>query len=62
MYTISEDGKVQACTEKKLKAKTSTTSKTKSISSSTKNIYIQGKDGKVKFDRTASASETGRPR
>ena len=43
MYTISEDGKVQACTEKKLKAKTNTTTKTKSISSSTKKTKQNGK-------------------
>jgi len=57
MYTISEDGKITACTTTKLKAKTSTTKKTKSISSSKKTLYLQGNVGKVKFDRTASASD-----
>ncbi|MBE5812383.1 MAG: SpoIID/LytB domain-containing protein [Clostridiales bacterium] len=57
MYTITEDGKVQACTENKLKAMSSTSKRVKSISSSTKNIYFQGEEGKIKFDRTASASD-----
>lgn len=57
MYTISEDGKVTACTTTKLKAKTSTTKKTKSISSSKKTLYLQGEDGKIKFNRNASASD-----
>ena len=54
---LSADGKVGACTENKLKAMSSTSKKVKSISSSTKNIYFQGKENKLKFDRTASASD-----
>lgn len=57
MYTISQDGKIVACTTKKLKAMTSTSKKTKSISSSKKTIYLQDEDGKTKFDRTASSSD-----
>ena len=57
MYTISEDGEITACTTTKLKAMSSTSKKTKSISSSKKTLYLQGKDTKIKFDRTASSSD-----
>ena len=57
MYTISEDGEVKACTENKLKAMSSTSKKSKSISSSIKKIYLQGSEEKYKFDRTASSSD-----
>lgn len=57
MYTITEDGKVVACTTTKLKAMSSSSKKTKSISSSKKTLYLQGNSGKTKFDRTASASD-----
>lgn len=57
MYTITEDGKIVACTTTKLKAMTSTSKKTKSISSSKKTLYLQGKNGKTKFDRIESSSD-----